>query len=406
MTKERLLLFILAAALFTHIMDFMIMMPLGPQLMRLFDISPQQFSFLVSSYSFSAGASGFLAAFLIDRFDRKTSLTFVYIGFTLGTLACALAPTYEVLLLTRCIAGAFGGVLGALILSIVSDAIPLERRAAGIGFVMASFSVASVFGVPFGLYLATAFSWHAPFLLLGLLGVMITVLVFIYVPSMRGHIAAKSDISVWESITSIIKVIFGRRNPLMGLLFTSMLMLGHFTIIPFIAPYMVGNVGFSEEQLTYIYLVGGGLTIFTSPMVGKLADKHGRLKVFTIFGILVMAPILIITHLPPVPLWEALIFTGLFFILANGRIVPSTTMVTSVIKPENRGSFMSIRSSIQQLSSGLAALIGGFIITETPSTITPDAKALLNYEYVGYFALVFRVIAIIIARTLRVEKGA
>ncbi|GAA0891078.1 MFS transporter [Fulvivirga kasyanovii] len=406
MTKERLLLFILAAALFTHIMDFMIMMPLGPQLMRLFDISPQQFSFLVSSYSFSAGASGFLAAFLIDRFDRKTSLTFVYIGFTLGTLACALAPTYEVLLLTRCIAGAFGGVLGALILSIVSDAIPLERRAAGIGFVMASFSVASVFGVPFGLYLATTFSWHAPFLLLGLLGVMITVLVFIYVPSMRGHIAAKSGISVWESITSIIKVIFGRRNPLMGLLFTSMLMLGHFTIIPFIAPYMVGNVGFSEEQLTYIYLVGGGLTIFTSPMVGKLADKHGRLKVFTIFGILVMAPILVITHLPPVPLWEALIFTGLFFILANGRIVPSTTMVTSVIKPENRGSFMSIRSSIQQLSSGLAALIGGFIITETPSTITPDAKALLNYEYVGYFALVFSVIAIIIARTLRVEKGA
>ncbi|MBL6449515.1 MFS transporter [Fulvivirga sp. 29W222] len=406
MTKERLLLFILAAALFTHIMDFMIMMPLGPQLMRLFDISPQQFSLLVSSYSFSAGASGFFAAFLIDRFDRKTCLTFIYIGFTLGTLACAFAPSYEVLLLTRCIAGAFGGILGALILSIVSDAIPLERRAAGIGFVMAAFSVASVLGVPFGLYLATIFSWHAPFLLLALLGVIINILILNYIPSMRQHIATESNVSIWQSVVSIIKVIFGRRNPLMGLIFTSMLMLGHFTIIPFIAPYMVGNVGFSEQQLTYIYLVGGGLTIFTSPMVGRLADKYGRLNVFTIFGILVMLPILIITHLQPVPLWEALVFTGVFFILANGRIVPSTTMVTSVIKPENRGSFMSIRSSVQQVSSGLAALIGGFIVTETPSTVTPDAKALLNYEYVGYFALVFSVVAILIARTLRVEKGA
>ncbi|MTI23303.1 MFS transporter [Fulvivirga sp. RKSG066] len=403
MSKERILLLILSAALFTHIMDFMIVMPLGPQLMRLFDISPQQFSFLVSSYSFTAGGSGFIAAFFIDRFDRKSTLAFVYIGFTLGTLACAFAPTYEILLITRCTAGAFGGILGALVLSIVSDAIPLERRAAGIGFVMASFSAASVFGVPFGLYLATLFSWHAPFLFLGGLGVVISVLVFIFIPSMRAHIASEAD---KPSPLEIIKRIFGRRNPLMGLLFTSILMLGHFTIIPFIAPYMVGNVGFTEQELTYIYLVGGGLTIFSSPMVGRFADSHGRLKIFTIFGILVMVPLLAITHLPPIPLWQALVVSGIFFIFANGRIVPSTTMVTSVIKPENRGSFMSIRSSIQQISSGLAAMLGGFIISEKPSTVTENAKALVGYEYVGYIAIAFSIGAIFVARLLRVEKGA
>lgn len=403
MTKERLLLFILAAALFTHIMDFMIMMPLGPQLMRLFDISPQQFSFLVSSYSFTAGASGLFTAFFIDRFDRKTSLSFIYIGFTLSTLACAFAPTYEILLFTRCLTGAFGGVLGALVLSIVSDAIPLERRAAGIGFVMAAFSVASVFGVPFGLYLATIFSWHAPFLLLGGMGLLINILIFLYVPSMRHHMDNGNG---RQNPLQIIKTIFGRRNPIMGLVFTSVLMLGHFTIIPFIAPYMVGNVGFTEQELTYIYLVGGGLTIFTSPMVGRFADKYGRLKIFTIFGILVLAPILIITNMNPVPLWEALIVTGTFFIMANGRIVPSTTMVTSVIRPENRGSFMSVRASVQQISSGIAAMIGGFIIAEAPSTVTPGAKALLHYQYVGFIAVVFSIIAIIIARTLRVERGA
>lgn len=402
MTKERILLFILAAALFTHIMDFMIMMPLGPQLMRLFDITPQQFSFLVSSYSFTAGISGFCAAFLIDKFDRKSSLTFIYIGFTIGTLACAFAPSYHILLVTRCMAGAFGGILGALILSIVSDAIPLERRAAGIGLVMAAFSVASVFGVPFGLYLATLFSWHAPFLFLGGLGVVINIFIIAFVPSISGHLEESSR----QHPLKMLKAIFGRRNPLMGLLFTSMLMFGHFTIIPFIAPYMVGNVGFTEQELTYIYLVGGGLTIFTSPMVGRFADKYGRLRVFTIFGILVMIPILIITNLPPVSLWLALIISGLFFIMANGRMVPSTTMVTSVIKPENRGSFMSIRSSVQQISSGLATLVAGSIIAEAPSEINPGAKALLNYEYVGYIAIVFSIIAIIIARQLKVEKGA
>lgn len=403
MSKERILLLILSAALFTHIMDFMIVMPLGPQLMRIFDISPQQFSFLVSSYTFTAGASGFVAAFFIDKFDRKISLTFVYIGFTTGTLACAFAPTYEILLITRSMAGAFGGVLGALVLSIVSDAIPLERRAAGIGFVMASFSVASVFGVPFGLYLATLFSWHAPFLFLGGLGVVIIILIFLFIPSMSGHVVAKAD-----RITAkqVVKVIFGRKNPLMGLLFTSVLMFGHFTIIPFIAPYMVGNVGFTEQELTYIYLVGGGLTIFSSPMVGRLADRIGRLKVFTIFGILVMIPLLIITHLPPVPLWQALVISGIFFIMANGRIVPSTTMVTSVIKPENRGSFMSIRSSIQQISSGSAALLAGFIISEEPSTVTENAKALVNYEYVGYVAVFFSICALFVAQKLRVEKGS
>jgi MFS transporter, DHA1 family, inner membrane transport protein len=183
-------------------------------------------------------------------------------------------------------------------------------------------------------------------------------------------------------------------------------MLGHFTIIPFIAPYMVGNVGFSEADLTYIYLIGGGLTIFTSPWVGKMADKHGRLKIFTVFGLLVLIPVLLITHLPPVPLWQALVVSGLFFILANGRMVPSTTMVTSVIRPENRGSFMSLRSSVQQLSSGLAAFVAGLIIIETPSAFNPEAKALVHYDWVGYIAVGFSLVAIALARKLQVEPGA
>ena len=387
--------------MFTHIMDFMIMMPLGPQLMRIFEISPQQFSLLVSSYTVTAGITGFLAAFTMDRFDRKTILTFIYIGFTVGTIACGFAPSYHFLLITRSLTGAFGGVLGALILSIVSDVVPLERRAKGIGWVMASFSVASVIGVPFGLFLASTSSWHAPFLLLGGIAVVILILIVVFIPAIRAHLGMGKK-TPWE----VLLVIFGDRNPRMGLLFSSALMLGHFTIIPFIAPYMVGNVGFSESDLAYIYLVGGALTMFFSPWVGKMADKHGRLKIFTVMGTLAIIPIVVMTNMPPVPVWAALIVTGAFFMFASGRMVPSTTMETAVVAPENRGSYMSIRSSVQQITSGVASFIGGLIIIERPSTLQPGVKALVNYSYVGLIAVLFSTIALLIARKLKAVQGA
>lgn len=402
MKNERLILIVLAAGMFTHIMDFMIMMPLGSQLMRIFEISPREFSFLVASYTITAGVSGFVAAFLIDRYDRKQSLLFVYLGFALGTLACAFAPTYAILLFTRSLAGAFGGVLGAIILSIVSDIVPLERRAQGIGVVMASFGIASVVGVPFGLFIASESSWHAPFLFLGVLALAIAILMFLFIPGLTKHLNATGHLKP----TQVLREIFGKRNPRIGLTFTSVLMLGHFTIIPFVAPYMVGNVGFTEKQLAYIYFVGGLCTLFFSPWVGKMADKHGRLKIFTIFGSLVIIPILIITTLVPVPIWLALVIAAVFFVFSNGRMVPSTTMETAIIKPELRGSYMSIRSSVQQLSSGLASTIAGFIIVEQPSIVNPGTKALINYPYVGAIAVFFSLASLLIARKLSVEQGA
>lgn len=400
MNKEKLLLFILASAMFAHIMDFMIMMPLGPQLMRSFQIDPQQFSLLVSSYTITAGVTGFLAAFFIDRFDRKKTFLYSFVGFAVGTLACAFAPSYFFLLSTRSLAGAFGGILGALILAIVSDTIPLERRAKSIGIVMASFSVASVAGVPFGLYLAAQFNWHAPFLFLGFFCVLVTILIVFFVPPITSHLTSGH---AKKSPREVLIAIFGNKNARLGLTFASMLMLGHFTIIPFLAPYMVGNVGFTEKNLTLIYLVGGALTIFFSPWVGKMADRYGRLKIFTIFGVLALFPLLIITNMPPTPLWLALVVTGMFFIFANGRMVPATTMETAIIAPENRGSYMSIRSSIQQLASGIAAFVAGLIIQEEPSAITPTAKALVNYQYVGLIAIFFSIVALWIGRKLKTE---
>jgi MFS transporter, DHA1 family, inner membrane transport protein len=300
------------------------------------------------------------------------------------------------------LAGAFGGVLGALILSIVSDAVPLERRAKGIGSVMASFGVASVVGVPFGLFIANEVTWQTPFLFLGGLGVIVIALMYFTIPSMSKHIEALKNHRPVDVVTRI----FTTPNTQLGLTFSSLLMLGHFTIIPFVATYMVGNVGFTKGQLTYIYLVGGICTMIFSPIIGRMADKFGRLKIFTIFGSLVIIPILLITNLTPVPLWIALFISAIFFIFSNGRMVPSTTMETAVIQPEMRGSYMSIRSSVQQLTSGLASFIAGLILAETPSTFDTESVALINYQYVGLIAVFFSVIALVVARKLTVAQGA
>jgi MFS transporter, DHA1 family, inner membrane transport protein len=401
MKNERLFLLVLASAMFTHILDFMIMMPLGPQLQEVFHLSPFDFSLLVASYSLTAGVAGFAGAFFIDRFDRRNSLLTVYIGFSIGTLACAFAPSFAVLLATRSLTGFFGGILGALILSMVSEAVPLERRAKAIGSVMASFGLASIVGVPAGLFIADKVSWHTPFLVLGSLGVAVSILMHFFIPSMTGH---KQHIP--NSPMMVITEIFGTRNTRLGLTFTSVLMLGHFTIIPLFATYMVGNIGLTKTELASLYLAGGACTLIFSPWVGKMADKHGRLRIFTIFGSLVIIPILIITNLSPVSLLVAIPLTAIFFIFSNGRMVPSTTMETAIINPELRGSYMSIRSSVQQLSSGIATFIAGLIVQEKISDFYPDAKALINYPYVGLIAVFFSLVSLYVATKLTVVKGA
>lgn len=393
MKKEKALLYTLAVIQFSHITDFMILMPLGPQLMDAFSIKPSQFALLVSAYTFSAGIFGFIGAFFIDRFDRKQSLLIIALGFALGTLACGFSTNYGMLLFTRGFTGAFGGILGALILAIVGDVIPNERRASAMGIIMASFSLASVIGVPIGLYLATLSDWHFPFFVLGGLALTALVPIYFYIPKINAHIDSKED---RENPIEIISKVFRNKNQLLALSFGVIIMLSHFSIVPFISPYMVANVGFTEEQLSYIYLIGGALTIFTSPLIGKFADRYGRQKVFTITVLMASIPVFFITQMGETPIPLVLLVTSLFFIFGAGRMIPSTTMVTSSVKPKNRGSFMSFNSASRQMTNGFAAYIAGLIITE-------DSNGLLqNYELVGYFAIIMGMISIYVGSKIKV----
>ncbi|MBD1397061.1 MFS transporter [Pontibacter sp. JH31] len=389
--REGLLIFLLAAIQFTHMMDFVIMMPLGPQLMRVFSISPREFGLLVSAYTFSAAVAGFVSALFIDRFDRKHALLALYLGFTIGTLGCALAPTYTLLLTARVVAGGFGGVLGALVLAIIGDAIPEQRRGTATGRVMAAFSVASIAGIPIGLYLASEMSWHAPFYLLVGLSLVILLVAMRFLPPMRGHLTNVVPGKPFQ----VLRAILVKPNLQWSMALMVTLTMAGFLVVPFVSPYMVANVGFSERDLSYIYLFGGLATVFTSQWAGRLADKHGKHRVFTIAAVLSLIPILLITNLPPVSHVVALSITTMFFIFFGARFVPAMSLMTSSVEPELRGSFMSINSSMQQLGAGIAAFVSGLIVQETAN------GTLTHYNWVGIMACIVTLVAVWVVRHIK-----
>ncbi|MHA7130933.1 MFS transporter [Algoriphagus namhaensis] len=393
MKNEKLLLWTLAAINFIHIVDFMILMPLGPQLMRIFDISPREFGLLVSSYTFSAGTSSFFGAFFLDRFDRKKILLWVYVGFSLATLGCALSPSYSILLSARVLSGIFGGLTTALILAIIGDVIPDERRGRAMGLVMAAFSVASVLGVPLGLFLASLSDWHTPFYILTALSVLSLFMIIRFIPSISGHLGQEVK---RPNPLVVIRRVTSNSNQLRAILLSVMIMFGQFMIIPFLSPFTVANVGFSEIQLTYIYMAGGAFTIFTSPWVGRLSDRYGKLRIFTIFMCLNVIPIAVITNLGVTPIPFVLLISTMFFVTSNGRYVPAAAIITGTARPENRGSFLSFNSAIQQIATGLASLIAGLIIGENA------AGELTNYDLVGYIAIFFSLLCIPIARRVKI----
>ena len=383
----------LAALQFTVAVDFVIMMPLGPQLMRVFGIDTPAFNLAVSVYAGAAGLCGLAAALFLDRFDRKTALLLIYGGFTVGTLFCGIAPTYPTLVLARGLAGCFGGIVGGISLAMVGDLVPDARRASAMGTVMSAFSVAQVAGVPLGLYLADKLSWHTPFVLLAGLSGVVWLFALVRLPKVRGHLA----LSRRETPLRRFWAILANRNHLRGLALMSVITLGGFMIIPDLANYLVSNVGLNSAELRWVYLIGGASTLFTMNGVGKLADRFGRMKLFSIMMVCSMAAAFLITHLPVVPAAVAVSVSTFFMICMTGRFVPAMAIITSSVQPEHRGGFMSVNSSVAQFSSAVAATMAGWIISDSPS------QQLVGFGWVGWTYLGWAVLGLWLAA--RVQRA-
>jgi predicted MFS family arabinose efflux permease len=384
--NENIILFILASIQFTHIMDFVIMMPMNPIFQEVFDIHNKEFGILVSSYAASAGVMSFITFFFIDRIDRKKALLWLYLGFTLGTLGCAVAQSYNFFLVARIMSGAFGGILGGLVLAIIGDVFPDARRGRATGIIMAAFSAASVLGIPFGYELALVIDWHFPFYIIAALSILIMILAYYKFPNIKGHMNQKA-----QNPQQLLYSIFSNANLRWSLLFSSLLMLSGFCITPYLSDYMVSNVGFDKSELKYIYLIGGSVSVITGPLIGRLADKFGKRKIFITVALISLIPIIGITSLPPVAKVVALTVNACFFIFFGGRFGPAMAMMTSSVEREKRGGFMSIGNSFQQLSSAIAAFIGGLIIGEKV------AGEMVNFWLVGVFSVAVTLICILVS---------
>lgn len=387
--KERIILLILAALQFTHIMDFMIMMPLSVHLIPEFKLTPRQFSFIVSSYALSAFVSSLTASTLVDKYDRKKVLLFGYTGFIIGTFACGLSSSYIMLVLARIFAGFFGGLIAAQVLSIVGDLIPYENRGRAMGILFTGFSAASVAGVPAGIYLAGHYNWHLPFIFVASLGLIIIPLVYFFVPQMIHHMNNRE-----EHKHHIFKVVYESKNLQKGMLMMFTLVLAHFCVIPFLAQYMEKNVGLEKSEIAWIYFIGGASTLIGSPLIGKLADRFGKHKVFYVLVVLSWVPVFLITNMPRISIYYVLAASAMFFVFAGGRYIPAQAHITSVIAPQHRGGFMNVNASIQNIATGLASFIAGLIVSAKPN------GELLYYNYIGYFAIAVSILCMFIASSV------
>ena len=374
-TSARGILFTLAAVQFTHIMDFMIMMPLGAGLMRVFAITPHQFSYLVAAYGLAAAVTGFAGGFFIDRLDRKHALLGLYSGFGLATLACALAPSFHWLLAARLAAGACGGAAGAIVQAIVADVIPPERRGRGMAVVATAFPLASVLGIPVGLFLANLFQWHAPFLLLAALTVPIGCIAARFLPSLPPSPVRHHPGRQMQAILS--QTVHQR-----GFLLTAALVFAGGLIIPFMSPSLVANTGLPESQLTWVYLCGGAATFFTTRLFGRLTDRHDKLHVLAGVTAVAIATAIVLTHLGPTPIGLTLAVSTLFFISMAGRFTPAMALVSNAVESRYRGGFMSVNSAVQQAASGLANLTAGILVTREATS-----GRLVGYPLVGWVAV-------------------
>jgi predicted MFS family arabinose efflux permease len=393
---QKFAIFILAITQFTVILDFMVMSPLGDILMKSLTIKPAHFGIAVSAYAFSAGISGLLTAGFADKFDRKKLLLFFYIGFIAGTILCGIAQSYPLLVGARIITGLFGGVIGSISMAIIADLFTMQQRGRVMGFVQMGFGASQVLGIPIGLYLANAWGWHAPFLWVAAMAIIIAVLIAVKLQPLTRHLAVQQDKSALKHLLHTI----AKKDYRIGFTATALLSIGGFMMMPFGSAFAINNLHITQQQLPIIFMVAGLSTLVVMPLIGKLSDKIDKFKIFTGASLWTIIMVLIYTNLGVTPLWLVLIFNVLMMAGIMSRMIPSSALVSAIPVMQDRGAFMSINSSLQQIAGGVAAAFGGLIVVQKDKF-----SPLQHYNTLGYIVVGVTIISIfLIYRVSKVVK--
>lgn len=374
-SKQIIIIAILALLQFTVILDFIIISPLGDILMKTLDMTTSKFGFTVSAYAFSAGISGLLAAGFADKFDRKKLLIFFYTGFILGTLFCALASNYWMLLFARIFTGLFGGVIGSVSLAIVTDLFVIQQRGRVMGSIQMAYAISQILGIPLGLYCANNWGWHSAFIMIAVLGVLILIAIITQMQPVTKHLELQSDknpfLHLWHTLNN--------KNYQIGFAAIAFLSVGGFMLQPFGSAFLVNNIHISQLQLPMVFFFTGLSVLIIMPLVGKLSDKVNKFKLFAAGSLISVIMILIYTNLSPIPLWEVVAINMVLFMGIMSRMIPATTLNTAIPEMKDRGAYMSITSSLQQIAGGIAAVCAGFIVHQETKT-----SPLENYDVLGY----------------------
>ena len=362
---------------FSIVLDFMVLSPLGAIVMPELHITTVQFGWVVSAYAFSAGASGILAAGFADKFDRKKFLLFFYFGFLIGTVLCAMAPDYMFLLLARIVTGLFGGVIGAVSFAIITDLFRFEIRGRVMGFVQMSFAASQVLGLPIGLVLANRFDWHAPFWMIAIVGVAVAAAIAIYMKPVEGHLKLKSTRNPLEHLIRT----FSYPDYVKVFICTTLLATGGFMLMPFGSAFSTNNLGLTMEQLPWVYGITGLCSIVLGPQIGKVSDRVGKYKTFVVGTLVSMVMVAIYTQLGVTPLWICIALNVALFAGISARMISSSALVSAIPAAQDRGAFMSINSSVQQVAGGIASMIAGLIVLQGSDGF------LHRYEILGYVVI-------------------
>lgn len=357
--SERGLVWIVGAVQFANILDFMMVMPLGPDFSRALGIPASQLGVIGGTYTAAAALAGLLGMWWLDRFDRRPALLVAMLGLAAGTAAGAFASDLPTLVMARALAGFWGGPATSLAMSMIADGVAPERRGRAMGAVMGAFAAASVLGVPAGLELSRRGGWRLPFFAVAALVLVIAAAAWRVLPAMRGHLqhgAIKAD----------PRALLRRRAPLLALGLTALLMAASFSLVPNIAAYVQGNMGFPRADLGLMYLIGGVISFFVTRVAGWAADHLGLAQVSTAGTLLFAAVVAVGFYAAPSPLPVPALFVGIFLSMGL-RNVPYNTLMTLVPGPRERATFMSLQSAAQHLAASAGAFASSRLLTELPS---------------------------------------
>lgn len=380
---------IIALTQFTVVLDFMVMSPLGDLLMKDLQVKPYQFGIVVSSYALAAGLSGFLTAGFADRFDRKRLLVFFYSGFIIGTLFCGLAKSYEQLVMARIFTGIFGGVMSSISMAIVADLFSLQQRGRVMGFMQMGFGLSQILGIPISLYIASKSSWQMPFYMIVGLSILMLTAILLALKPVRAHLDKKTDRSAFHHLLATVK----NRNYRIGFMATAFMSLGGYFMMPWGSAFAVNNVGLSQKELPFLFMVVGVATFITMPIIGLLADKINKFQLFMWASIVMIASVLVYVELGETTLFVLIVVNIFMMGGIMARMVPSQALTSSVPELHDRGAFMSINASLQQIAGGIAAIIGGKIVWQA----SPSAP-LMNFDLLGYVVVGVIIINIYLTR--------